>query len=226
VGAVLFLSTECHRFSPSFLSHDPAVRAERGTRQGIQTRTGVVKNRQGANIRKEERVFIKGDTVKGSRKQEGAGRLIHLVVNEEEHAVMVEDRNTLLEVLRDKLFLTGTKEGCGTGECGACTVLVDGKPVLACLMLAVDAPGKKIATIEGLAVNGNLSPLQKAFIDLGAVQCGFCSPGMILSATALLNQDPSPTRKEIQKALEGNLCRCTGYNKIVEAIESVRDKKS
>jgi carbon-monoxide dehydrogenase small subunit len=187
---------------------------------------GTIGNRLSAVIEKEERVFMKGDTVKGKRKQEAAGRLIHLTVNEEEHAIMVEDRNTLLDVLRDKLFLTGTKEGCGTGECGACTVLIDGIPVLACLMLAINAPGKKITTIEGLAVDGKLSPLQQAFVDFGAVQCGFCSPGMILSATALLSKDPSPTREEIQKTLEGNLCRCTGYNKIVEAIENVRDRIS
>jgi len=160
--------------------------------------------------------------VKARKRQEGTRRLIHLLVNGEEHAVMVEDRDTLLDVLRDKLFLTGTKEGCGTGECGACTVLVDGRPVLACLMLAINAPGKKITTIEGLAVGGKLSPLQQAFVDHGAVQCGFCSPGMILSAAALLRRRPSPTRQEIQKALEGNLCRCTGYNKIIEAIEHVR----
>ena len=164
--------------------------------------------------------------MKGKAKREGTGRLIHLLVNGEEHAVMVEDRDMLLDVLRDRLFLTGTKEGCGTGECGACTVLVDGKPVLACLMLAINAPGKKITTIEGLAVDGKLSPLQQAFVEYGAVQCGFCSPGMILSATALLSKNPSPTREEIQKALEGNLCRCTGYNKIVEAVESVRDRIS
>lgn len=164
---------------------------------------------------------MKGDKVKSSKKQEAAGRLIRLIVNGEEHAVIAEDRNTLLDVLRSRLFLTGTKEGCGTGECGACTVLVDGKPVLACLMLAINASGKKITTIEGLAVDGKLSPLQQAFVEFGAVQCGFCSPGMILSATALLYENRSPTRKEIQKALEGNLCRCTGYNKIVEAIESV-----
>jgi aerobic-type carbon monoxide dehydrogenase small subunit (CoxS/CutS family) len=164
--------------------------------------------------------------VKGSGKQEATGRLAHLLVNDEEHAVMVEDRDTLLEVLRDKLFLTGTKEGCGTGECGACTVLVDGKPVLACLMLAINASGKKITTIEGLAAGGKLSRLQQAFVEFGAVQCGFCSPGMILSATALLRKNPSPTRQEIQKSLEGNLCRCTGYNKIVEAIEHVRENIS
>ncbi len=168
--------------------------------------------------------------VKGSEKQEAAGRLIHLLVNGEERTVVVEDRHTLLDVLRDQLLLTGTKEGCGTGECGACTVLVDGKPVLACLTLAINASGKKITTIEGLAVGGRLSPLQRAFVDHGAVQCGFCSPGMILSATALLAKNPSPTREQIQKALEGNLCRCTGYNKIVQAIERtierVRDEIS
>lgn len=151
-------------------------------------------------------------------------RFITLNVNEEEHVIIVEDGNTLLEVLRSKLYLTGTKEGCGTGECGSCTVLLDGHPVLACLMLAIDAQGKKITTIEGLATNGKLSPLQQAFIDCGAVQCGFCTPGMVLSATALLASNPNPSRQDIQKALEGNICRCTGYNKIIEAIESVRDK--
>ena len=150
--------------------------------------------------------------------------MITLNVNEEEHELPVYDHETLLEVLRNKLHLTGTKEGCGTGECGSCTVLLDGQPALSCLMLAVEAQGKKITTIEGIAINGQLSPLQQAFIDHGAVQCGFCTPGMILSATALLAGNPNPTRPEIQKALEGNLCRCTGYNKIVEAIESVRDK--
>jgi aerobic carbon-monoxide dehydrogenase small subunit len=167
---------------------------------------------------------MEGDAVKAERKQ-ATGRLITLLVNDEEHALMVEDRETLLDVLREKLFLTGTKEGCGTGECGACTVLLDGEPILACLTLAINVSGKKITTIEGLAVGGRLSPLQQAFVEYGAVQCGFCSPGMILSATALLNKNPSATREEIQKALEGNLCRCTGYNKIIEAIEKVRDKR-
>jgi len=168
---------------------------------------------------------MKGDAVKGERKQ-ATRRVITLVVNEEEHALMVEDRETLLDVLRDKLVLTGTKEGCGTGECGACTVLVDGQAILACLTLAINTSGKKITTIEGLAAGGKLSPLQHAFVEQGAVQCGFCSPGMILSATALLSKNPSATREEIQKALEGNICRCTGYNKIIEAIEKVRDKIS
>ena len=154
------------------------------------------------------------------------GVKITLKVNDEEHQVIVDERSTLLEVLRDKLLLSGAKEACGTGECGACTVLVDNKAVLSCLTLAIEAEGKSITTIEGLARNGNLTKLQQAFIDKGAIQCGFCSPGMILSATALLLGTPFPNRIEIQKALEGNLCRCTGYNKIVEAIESARDKQN
>jgi carbon-monoxide dehydrogenase small subunit len=169
-------------------------------------------------------VLMERNNIKNIEKQGRTVRLIKLNVNEEEHVLMVEDEYTLLEVLRSKLHLTGTKEGCGTGECGSCTVLLDGQPVLACLMLAIDAQGKEITTIEGVAVNGELSPVQQAFIDQGAVQCGFCTPGMILSATALLAANPNPSRQEIQKALEGNICRCTGYNKIVEAIESVRDK--
>ena len=150
---------------------------------------------------------------------------ITLNVNGEERAVMVRPRDTLLSVLRDTLDLTGTKEACGTGECGSCTVLMDGMAVLACLTLAVEAEGKNIITIEGLSKNGKLNTLQEAFIAYGAVQCGFCTPGMLLSATALLSANPNPSRQDIQKALEGNICRCTGYNKIIEAIESVRDKK-
>ncbi len=149
---------------------------------------------------------------------------ITLHINNEDHEVTVEARDTLLDVLREKLHLTGTKEACGTGECGACTVLIDGRAVLACLTLAIEAQGKEITTIEGIAENGTFSPLQKAFIDHGAIQCGFCTPGMILSATALLKENIAPTRREIQKALEGNLCRCTGYNKIIGAIESVIEK--
>jgi carbon-monoxide dehydrogenase small subunit len=150
---------------------------------------------------------------------------ITLNINGREQNVLVYPRDTLLSVLRDNLGLTGTKEACGTGECGACTVLIDGVAVLACLTLAVEAEGKYITTIEGLAKNGILSSLQDSFIDHGAVQCGFCTPGMLLSATALLSSNPNPSRADIQKSLEGNICRCTGYNKIIEAIESVRDKK-
>jgi carbon-monoxide dehydrogenase small subunit len=150
---------------------------------------------------------------------------ITLNVNGEERAVMVRPRDTLLSVLRDTLDLTGTKEACGTGECGSCTVLIDGMAVLTCLTLAVEAEGKNIITIEGLSKNGTLNTLQEAFIAYGAVQCGFCTPGMLLSATALLSANPNPSRQDIQKALEGNICRCTGYNKIIEAIESVRGKK-
>jgi carbon-monoxide dehydrogenase small subunit len=157
--------------------------------------------------------------------EEDCGMIVTLNINDEEHTVVVEPRDTVLSVLREKLSLTGAKEACGTGECGACTVLLEGKAALACLTLAVEAQGKRITTIEGLAGQGKLSDIQEAFISHGAVQCGFCTPGMILSATALLAENPAPARHQIQKALEGNLCRCTGYNKIVEAIESVRDKK-
>jgi carbon-monoxide dehydrogenase small subunit len=151
---------------------------------------------------------------------------ITLNVNDEDYTVIVDHRDTLLYVLREKLYLTGTKEACGTGECGACTVLMDGIPVLSCLTLAVESQGRKIITIEGLSADGSLNDLQQAFIDHGAIQCGFCTPGMILSATSLLKENSSPSRAEIQKALEGNLCRCTGYNKIIETIESVRDHRN
>lgn len=149
------------------------------------------------------------------------GRSVKLNVNGSDVKLVVTDNETILDVVRGRLGLTGTKEGCGTGECGACTILVNGEAVLACLSLAVDMEGKRVVTIEGLAEGGQMTDLQKAFIDHGAVQCGFCSPGMILSATALLARNPAPSRKEIQKALEGNLCRCTGYNKIVAAVEKV-----
>lgn len=148
---------------------------------------------------------------------------ITLNINGEDHEVLVRSRDTLLDVLREKLSLTGTKEACGTGECGACTVLIDGTPVLACLTLAIEAQSRKITTIEGLSADGKLTRMQRAFIEHGAVQCGFCTPGMILMATSLLANNPAAGREEIQKALEGNLCRCTGYNKIIEAIERVRD---
>ncbi|MCX7965429.1 MAG: (2Fe-2S)-binding protein [Syntrophorhabdaceae bacterium] len=152
-------------------------------------------------------------------------RLIKLNINNKEYSVLVEDRDTLLEVLRDKLMLTGTKDACGMGECGACTVLLNGKPVLSCIILALEARGKKINTIEGLTEEGTLTDLQKAFIEYGAIQCGYCTPGMLMSATALLNTKIEPTRDEIKKAIEGNICRCTGYNKIIDAIEAVRDRR-
>ena len=145
-------------------------------------------------------------------------RMIELNVNGEAHTVIAEDHRTLLEVLRESLGLTGTKEACDLGDCGACTVLIDGKPTLSCLTLALDAQGKEITTIEGLAKNGQLHPVQKAFVDKGAVQCGFCSPGMILTSKALLDNNPHPTEHEVRQGISGNLCRCTGYVKIVDAV--------
>lgn len=145
--------------------------------------------------------------------------VIVLTVNGERHEVAAEPHVTLLEVLREEIGLKGSKEACGTGECGTCTVLVDGRPMLACLVLAFDCEGQEITTVEGLSEDGRLNPLQQAFQDVGAIQCGFCTPGMLLSTTALLRERPDPTRWEIQKALEGNLCRCTGYNKIMDAVE-------
>jgi carbon-monoxide dehydrogenase small subunit len=146
--------------------------------------------------------------------------LIELRVNGEIYEVSVKPNETLLDVLRDKIGLTGTKKGCDTGQCGACTILLDGKPVPSCLMLAVDAKDRDILTIEGLADNGQLHPLQEAFINEGAVQCGYCTPGMILSAKALLDINSKPTELEIKEAIAGNLCRCTGYVKIVKAISA------
>ena len=145
-------------------------------------------------------------------------RLIELRINGETYELAVEPNVTLVEVLREQVGLTGTKEACGTGECGSCTVLIGGRPILSCLALAVDCHKLDIVTIEGLANGERLSPVQKAFQDCGAIQCGFCTPGMVLSATALLKENSHPTEVEIQKALEGHLCRCTGYNKIIEAV--------
>lgn len=147
-------------------------------------------------------------------------RLIALQVNGNEYEIAVPANRTLLEVLREDLRLTGTKEGCDDGSCGACTVLLDGVPVRSCLYLAVEARDKAITTIEGLATGQQLHPVQQAFVAHGAIQCGYCSPGMILTAKALLDHNPAPTQVEIQKAISGNLCRCTGYNKIVTAIHS------
>ena len=140
-------------------------------------------------------------------------------VNGEEREIVTEPTKTLLEILRDDLGLRGTKEGCGKGECGACTVIMDGKPVVSCLVLACQLAGCQITTIEGLSRDGKLDPVQEAFIEEGAVQCGFCTPGMILSAKALLMGNQNPTDEEIKEAISGNLCRCTGYIKIIKAIQ-------
>ncbi len=147
-------------------------------------------------------------------------RLLRLRVNGEDHEVYIDGWEVLREVLRDHLGLTGAKEGCTTGNCGACTVLVDGKAMKSCLVLASQAAGKEVLTIEGLVQNGRLHPLQQAFIDHFAVQCGFCTPGMILSLKALLDENPRPSEEQIKEALAGNLCRCTGYVKILEAVRS------
>jgi carbon-monoxide dehydrogenase small subunit len=144
--------------------------------------------------------------------------LITCTVNGEEHSVLADPRDTLLDLLRERIGLTGTKEGCGNGNCGACTVLVDGAPVTACLMLAQEAPHHDIVTIEGISEHGNLHPIQQALIERGGTQCGFCTPGIVLSAKSLLDENPNPTSHEIRHAIAGNLCRCTGYDKIVEAI--------
>lgn len=150
-------------------------------------------------------------------------KVIELNVNGAVHEVLVRPEQTLLDVLRNSLGLTGAKEGCGVGGCGACTVLLDGVPALSCLMLVEAAVGKEIVTIEGLAKEGVLEPLQESFVQHGAIQCGYCSPGMILTGKALLEQNPKPTRDEIRYAIAGNLCRCTGYQKIVDAIEAVAE---
>jgi len=146
---------------------------------------------------------------------------IRLTVNGEAHELEAATHETLLALLKERLFLPGTKEGCGVGECGACTVLMDGRAVNACLVLAVEADGRDVRTIEGEAAAGRLSDLQKAFIDHAALQCGFCTPGMIMSARELLARNPSPSRGEIAEAISGNLCRCTGYEPVIDAIEAV-----
>jgi carbon-monoxide dehydrogenase small subunit len=150
-------------------------------------------------------------------------REITLTINGEDHKVEVENRRTLLDVLREDLLLLGTKKMCDKGECGSCTVLLDGKAVNACLILAVDAQGKKIETIEGVAQGGRLHPIQEAFVAKGAVQCGFCSPGMIMTTKAFLQKNPHPTEEEAKNAIAGNLCRCTGYVRIVDAILSAAE---
>ena len=151
--------------------------------------------------------------------------LIDLTVNGEAYQLEVAPQTTLLELLRNQLHLTGTKEGCGLGDCGACIVLVEGKPVNSCLMLAVDAKGREVVTIEGLETNGQLHPLQQSFLDKGAVQCGFCTPAMILSAKSLLDKDPGAGEMEIKEALSGVLCRCGSYKKIIAAVMAAGGSK-
>ncbi|MCO5384662.1 (2Fe-2S)-binding protein [Desulfosporosinus sp.] len=143
---------------------------------------------------------------------------VSLTVNGRPSAVQIDESRTLLYLIREVLGLKGSKEGCGEGVCGACTVLLDGQAVNACLVLAVQAEGKELYTIEGLGAEGNLHPLQKAFIEVGAVQCGYCTPGMIISAKALLDKNSNPSEVEIRRGLSGNLCRCTGYQKIIDAV--------
>lgn len=151
-------------------------------------------------------------------------KAIELTVNGDVHEMLVATHHTLLEVLRDQLGLMGTKRGCDLGACGACTVLIDGEAYLSCVMLAVDAVGKQVMTIEGLSEVGDLHPLQSAFVDLGALQCGFCTPGMILTAKAILDEEKHPTEEVIKQKMAGNLCRCTGYKKVVEAIMHVAEE--
>ena len=149
---------------------------------------------------------------------------IELFVNGKKEKVKVQPNVTLLHLLREGLMLTGTKEGCGIGQCGACTVLLDGRAVNACLVLATDAQGKEVRTIEGLAQHGELHPLQRAFIECNAIQCGFCTPGMVMVTVALLKENPHPTLDEVKEAIKGNFCRCTGYKKILGAIQQAADE--
>jgi len=151
---------------------------------------------------------------------------ITVTVNGAQERIDVNSSLTLLQMLREKLALTGAKNGCEAGECGACTVLLDGEPVNSCMMLAVEADGREILTVEGLAPEGQLSPLQQAFVEHNAVQCGFCTPGMLMSAHALLKRNPNPTEAQIKQALVGNLCRCTGYVRIIRAIRAVAEQDS
>ncbi len=151
-------------------------------------------------------------------------QLITLTVNGRPYEVAVEPRWTLLEMVREELRLTGSKEGCGTGDCGACSMIVDGRLVTSCLMLAAQADGREVVTVEGLATNGRLHPVQQAFIDAGGVQCGFCTPGMIMAAKSLLDRNPRPSLEEVREGLAGNLCRCTGYAKIYEAVVLAAEK--
>jgi carbon-monoxide dehydrogenase small subunit len=156
-------------------------------------------------------------------RREPVRRELRITVNDDFHHLFVESHCTLLDVLRDVIGLTGTKNGCGMGECGACTVLLNGRPVNSCLVLAHETDGQEVLTIEGLSQGGVIHPIQKAFVEHGAIQCGFCTPGMIISTKALLDRNPKANRDEIRHALKGNLCRCTGYVKIMEAVEAAQD---
>ncbi len=156
----------------------------------------------------------------GSLKQ-----ILQLRINGQDYEVYVPGNKTLLEVLREDLNLTGTKHGCELGECGTCTVLVDGEPVLACLALPIELQGREITTVEGMAVDGHPHPLQSAFAELGAAQCGYCTPAMLLASKALLDKNPEPSNEEIRQALSGTLCRCTGYTKIVQAVELAAERQ-
>lgn len=156
----------------------------------------------------------------------GRKKIISLSINDEIYELAVEPQQTLLEILRQSIGLTGTKEGCSTGECGSCTVLMDGKPILSCLALAIECKDSEITTIEGIGSSNSLSTVQQAYLEKGGVQCGFCTPGMVLATTALLNKNPNPSDKEINYSLEGHLCRCTGYNKILEAVAFAAEKSS
>jgi carbon-monoxide dehydrogenase small subunit len=159
----------------------------------------------------------------GDKMEKTTKRIVKLTVNKEIHEVAINVNRTLLEVLREDLALTGAKESCSQGVCGSCTVLLDGLPVRSCLLLAVEAEGRNITTIEGLSCGEKLHPLQDAFVEHHAIQCGFCSPGMILTASAFLEKNPSPTEDEIRRALSGNICRCTGYAKIIGAVKALVD---
>ena len=149
---------------------------------------------------------------------------LEFLLNGAPTTVDIDPALRLIDVLRDQLDLTGTKEGCGEGECGACTVILDGAAVNSCLVMAMQVQGKQLITVEGLAQNGELEPLQQAFVEAGAIQCGYCTPGMLMSSKALLLQNPAPTEGEIRTALAGNLCRCTGYHKIVQAVQAAARK--
>ena len=153
-------------------------------------------------------------------------QIVNLKVNGVAHQVEIDTRRTLLEVIRESLGLMGTKKGCDEGDCGACTVLMDGKPVNSCLVLAIEAQDKAITTIEGLASNGKMDPIQDAFVANGAFQCGFCTPGIVMAAKGLLNENPKPTAEEATRAIAGNLCRCTGYIRFVEGIQQAAKAKT